>query len=126
MAYFRALSGESGESGEAVCGTATIPVNSTVEIDTGLSEINQFVLFGYRNTSLTDASLVCIVIYNKDASTTQAISAYSGTTVTYRNIDPSAYVTNGNIITAVNGGKVTIMGVKQSSANPNNYHWFAR
>ena len=115
-----------GGGSESVCGTVDIPVNSSVEIDTGLSEIHQFVLFGYRNTSLTDATLVCIVIYNKDASTTQAISAYSGTTVAYRNIDPSAYVTNGNIISAVNGGKVTIEGIRQSSASPNNYHWFAR
>ena len=108
-----------------VGGTATIPVNSTVEIDTGLSEINQFVLFGYRNTTLTDASLVCIAIYNKDASQTKAIAAYSGNTVTYRDISASAYVSNGNIVSEVNGGKVTIVGVKQSSASPNNYHWFA-
>ena len=114
-----------GKTQSAVGGTIEIPVNSTVEIDTGLSEINQFVLFGYRNTTLTDASLVCIVIYNKDASTTSAIAAYSGNTVTYRNMAESAYVTNGNIISAINGGKVTIVGVKQSGAIPNNYHWFA-
>ena len=115
--------GDVGKTQSAVGGTVEIPVNSTVEIDTGLSEINQFVLFGYRTN--TDASSVCIAIYNKDASTTTAVAAYNGNTITYRNMAESAYVTNGNIISAINGGKVTVIGVKQSGATPNGYHWFA-
>ena len=117
------ISSDGGKEITCTHGTVDIPVNSVVEIDTQLSEVNQFVLFGYRTN--TDASSVCIAIYNKDASTTTAVAAYNGNTITYRSMAESAYVTNGNIVSAVNGGKVTVVGVKQSGATPNGYHWFA-
>lgn len=114
-----------GSGNNCKCGTIEVPANTTTEIDTGLSEINQFVLFGYRGTTLTDSAYFCAAIYNKDASTTTAIAAYNGSSITYRNINESAYVTNGNIISNISGGKVTVVGVRTSGAVPNNYHWFA-
>ena len=126
MAFYRAAIGGGGGGGsQATAGTVSIPVGSEVEIDTGLTTINQFVLFGYRNTNMMDSAYFCAAVYNKDASTTQAIAVYQGSNITYRNISPSAYVTYGNVISSVSGGKVRVMGIRNTSANPNNYHWFA-
>ena len=124
MGVIRQDYGSVNGAGNCTCGVVNIPLSSSVEIDTGLSEINYFVLFGYRNTPLTDSAYFTAAVYNKDASTTQGIAVYNSS-VAYRNIDPSAYVTNGNIISDVDGGKVTIEGIRQSTAVPNNYHWFA-
>lgn len=107
MAYFRATNGSGGSGGKKGASgvIASWSLNTEIEIDTGLSSVETFILEGSPQTTYGGAA--SMAIYDANRSTSVFLRAAGSVTATNANIGAGS-ATHAFGIISISGGKVTI------------------